>query len=371
MWEGRRLEELPTPAFTVDLGVATRNAQRMRERCQALGVALRPHMKTHKTLEGGRLMTGGSLRGIVVSTLAEARHFADGGFDDILYAYPLPFDKVADCASLAEKLEAFQVMVDSPQALEQLKGRPLQTGRPWKVWLKIDCDNGRAGVKPSDPAALQLAKAISEGVTELAGIYAHCGNSYGCQGVSEIQSVAQRTTEFTLKFMEQLREGGVPCPKSSIGSTPSCSHPVPAMGELSEVHPGNYIFYDVQQTLIGSCQPEDVAVRVWTRVIGHYPDRNQLLVDCGWTGLSLHSLGQLPTGFALVDGHPDLKLAGMTQEHGRIEPMTGELDFAKFPLGSLLALIPYHACATAAMHPVFFVHSGGCVVETWRPVRGW
>ncbi|KAG8138662.1 hypothetical protein E2320_001487 [Naja naja] len=128
---------------------------------------------------------------------------------------------------------------------------------------------------------------------------------------------------------------------------------------------------DVQQTLIGSCQPEDVAVRVWTRVIGHYPDRNQLLVDCGWTGLSLHSLGQLPTGFALVDGHPDLKLVGMTQEHGKIEPVTGELDFAKFPLGSLLALIPYHACATAAMHPVFFVHSGGRVVETWKPVRGW
>ncbi|XP_058035962.1 D-serine dehydratase-like [Ahaetulla prasina] len=371
MWNGRRVEELPTPAFTVDLDIATRNAQHMRDRCKALGVTLRPHMKTHKTLEGGLLMTGGSLRGIVVSTLSEARHFANGGFDDILYAYPLPFDKVGACASLAEKLDAFQVMVDNPQALDRLKRRPLRTGQPWKVWLKVDCDNGRAGVKPSDPAALQLAKAISEGSTELVGIYAHCGNSYGCQGLSDIQSVAQKTTEFTLRFMEQLWKAGVPCPKSSIGSTPSCSHPVPAMGMLSEVHPGNYIFYDVQQMMIGSCQLEDVAIRVWTRVIGHYPHRNQLLVDCGWTGLSLHSLGLLPTGFALVDGHPNLKLLTMTQEHGKIEPMIGKLDFAKFPLGSLLALIPYHACATAAMHPVFFVHSGGRIVETWKPVRGW
>ncbi|XP_062998701.1 D-serine dehydratase-like [Elgaria multicarinata webbii] len=371
MWAGRRVEELQSPAFTVDIDVAKRNAQRMRERCRALGVTLRPHMKTHKTLEGGRLMTEGTRRRIVVSTLAEARFFADGGFDDILYAYPLPFDKVDECVALAERLEAFHVLVDSQDALALLKARTLHQNKRWKVWLKIDSENGRAGLRHTDPAALGLAKAIAEGTTELAGIYAYCGNSYNCHGLSEIQSVAEATTGLTLNFMDRLQEAGVSCSVCSIGSTPSCSHPVPEMGKISEVHPGNYIFYDVQQMMIGSCQLEDIAVRVLTRVIGHYPHRNQLLVDCGWTGLSLHSLGQLPTGYALVDGHPDLKLVEMTQEHGRIEPIAGKLDFAKFPLGSLLALIPYHACATAAMHPLYYVHSKGLVVETWKPVRGW
>ncbi|KAJ7322075.1 hypothetical protein JRQ81_018362 [Phrynocephalus forsythii] len=371
MWAGRRLEELPSPAFTVDIDVAKKNVQRMQERCRDLGVALRPHMKTHKTLEGGELMTGGTRRGIVVSTLAEARFFADGGFDDILYAYPLPFDKVEECGALAERLEAFHVLVDSPDALALLKRRPLGHGKCWKVWLKIDCENGRAGLRPCDPAALDLVKLIAGGATELAGVYAHCGNSYGAHGVSEIQSVARATTTQTLQFVDTLQNAGLPCPVSSIGSTPSCSCPVPEMGQLSEVHPGNYIFYDVQQMMIGSCQLEDIAVRVLTRVIGHYPHRNQLLVDCGWTGLSLHSLGQLPTGYALVEGHPELKLVGMTQEHGKIEPLKGRLDFAKFPLGSLLRLLPYHACATAAMHPLYYVHSGGQVVATWKPTRGW
>ncbi|XP_054847985.1 D-threo-3-hydroxyaspartate dehydratase-like [Eublepharis macularius] len=371
MLSGQRVEELRTPAFTVDLDVVKRNVQQMTERFRALGVSLRPHMKTHKTLEGGDLMTGGSRRRIVVSTLAEARFFADGGFDDILYAYPLPFDKVAECAALAEKLESFHVLVDSPEALALLKRRPLHQGKRWKVWLKIDCENNRAGLRHTDPAALELAKAIATGSTELAGVYAHCGNSYHCQGVPEIQSVAQTTTKLVLQFTEKLQKEGVPCPVASIGSTPTCSHPVPEMAQLHEVHPGNYIFYDVQQTMIGSCQLKDVAVRVLTRVIGHYPHRNQLLVDCGWTGLSLHSLGQLPTGYALVDGHPDLKLVGMTQEHGRIESITGQLDFAQFPLGSLLALIPYHACATAAMHPVYYVCIKGQVVATWKPIKGW
>lgn len=109
----------------------------------------------------------------------------------------------------------------------------------------------------------------------------------------------------------RLKDAGITC-KSSIGSTPSCSHPVKDMARLSEVHPGNYVFYgaytkiltylieshmffkgkwvcccvlDVQQSIIGSCSLEDVAVKVLTRVIGHCPHRNQLLIDCGWSGL--------------------------------------------------------------------------------------
>ncbi|XP_048366475.1 D-threo-3-hydroxyaspartate dehydratase-like [Sphaerodactylus townsendi] len=169
----------------------------------------------------------------------------------------------------------------------------------------------------------------------------------------------------------RLQEKGISCPVASIGSTPSCSHPVPEMAKLQEVHPGNYIFYDAQQMMIGSCQLKDIAVRVLTRVTGHYQHRNQMLIDCGWTALSLHSLGKLPTGYALVEGHPNLKLVGLTQEHGRIEAISGNLDFAQFPLGSHLSLIPYHSCATAAMHPVYYVHTKGQVVATWKPVKGW
>ncbi|XP_067287590.1 D-serine dehydratase isoform X2 [Pseudorasbora parva] len=317
-------------------------------------------------------MTGGSRRCIVVSTLVEASFYADNGYDDILYAYPLPFDKVERCAELSERLSLFHIIVDNRLALQELERRPLKQGKVWKVWMKLDCDNGRAGVPHFDPAALKLAQEVSdtEGV-ELTGIYAHCGNTYTCQGEEQIKAIAQETTTITLQFMEKLKAAGIHTPKSSIGSTPSCSHPVPDMAMLSEVHPGNYVFYDVQQSLIGSCRLEDVAVRVLTRVIGHYPHRNQLLVDCGWAALSHDGGGRLPTGYAIIEGHPELKLLSMTQEHGRVEPISGKLDFKQFPLGSLLTLMPYHACATAMMHPTYFVHSNGKLMDTWKPVRGW
>ncbi|XP_055520659.1 LOW QUALITY PROTEIN: D-threo-3-hydroxyaspartate dehydratase [Leucoraja erinacea] len=366
------VQQLLTPAFTVDIRKVERNARKMLERSQALGVQLRPHMKTHKTVECADIMTGGCRRRIAVSTLAEARFYADCGFDDILYAFPLPRDKVAACAELAERLDRFQVLLDSGVVVTELEKRRLSGGKSWLVWLKLDCNNGRAGVRPEDSAALSLAKCIVDSeALELVGVYAHCGNSYDAAGIPDIQAVALETTMATLKFVEKLERAGVKCPRSSIGSTPTCSHPVPEMGRLNELHPGNYIFYDVQQMLIGSCQLDDVAVRVMTRVIGHYPHRNQLLVDCGWSALSLHGMGKMPTGYAIVEGHPDLKLVGMTQEHGRIEPISGKLDVDKFPHGTLLPLIPYHACATAAMHGVYFVHSEGRIVEEWRPTRGW
>ncbi|KAM6948440.1 D-serine dehydratase [Aplochiton taeniatus] len=369
--EGGPISSLYTPALVVDVDIVKSNAERMRERCKKLGVQLRPHMKTHKTLECADIMTGGSRRCIVVSTLAEASFYADNGFDDILYAYSVPLDKVERCAALSERLNLFQVLLDHRDALEQLRKKPLKNGRKWHVWLKLDCGNGRAGVLHSEPEALELAQAITEtdGV-ELTGVYAHCGNTYNCRGVEQIQGVAQETTTFTLMFMDKLKTVGITC-KSSIGSTPSCSHPIKDMGQLSEVHPGNYAFYDVQQSMIGSCSLEDIAVRVLTRVIGHCPHRKQLLIDCGWTGLSLDGAGKLPTGYAMIEGHPDLKLLSMTQEHGRVESISGKLDYSRFPLGCLLTLIPYHACATAMMHPVYHVHSQGNVVGRWTPTRGW
>uniref|UniRef100_H3CR49 D-serine dehydratase n=1 Tax=Tetraodon nigroviridis TaxID=99883 RepID=H3CR49_TETNG len=361
-----------SPALVVDLDKVKRNVQKISEHYEKMGVQLRPHMKTHKTLyECAEIMTGGTRRCIVVSTLAEASFYADHGFDDILYAYPLPFDKVERCAALSERLDLFQVLLDHPDALEQLERRPLKDGRRWHVWMKLDCGNGRAGVLHSEPGALKLALAIARtGGVELAGVYAHCGNTYKCRGVEQIQAVAQETTDLTLQFMEKLKDAGITC-RSSIGSTPSCSHPVKDMARLSEVHPGNYVFYDVQQSVIGSCRLEDVAVKVLTRVIGHCPHRNQLLIDCGWSGLSLDGAGALPTGYAVIEGHPDLKLGSMTQEHGRVEPISGPLDYDKYPLGTMLSLIPYHSCATAAMHSVYHVYSGGQLVGKWLPTRGW
>ncbi|NXR76203.1 DSD1 dehydratase, partial [Pycnonotus jocosus] len=154
--------------------------------------------------EGAALATGGSCRGIAVSTLAEARFFAAGGFDDILYAVPVPRWRLAECAELARSLQRFQVLLDSRQGLEMLLQNPLPAGKRWLAWLKLDCGNARAGIRPTDPEALSLARAMAQGSPELVtlvGVYAHCGNTYGCRDIATVQAIARDTTAAVLEFV--------------------------------------------------------------------------------------------------------------------------------------------------------------------------
>ena len=121
--------------------------------------------------------------------------------------------------------------------------------------------------------------------------------------------------DYMVSLVERLKRAGLECPTWGIGSTPSCSHPTDKFRCVTELHPGNYVLYDNQQLLLQSCQHKDVAGKILTRVIGHYPRRGQMLVDCGFTAITKQGQGSqsLPTMIAPVDGHPEIMLSNMTQ----------------------------------------------------------
>lgn len=173
-----------------------------------------------------------------------------------------------------------------------------------------------------------------------------------------------------LSVVDALAIAGIDCPVYGIGSTPTCSCALDSLFKLTEVHPGNYAFYDLQQMLLNSCHVDDIACKVATRVIGHYPDRDHLLVDCGFTAFTTQGYSQ-DLGYGLIENEPDLKLVAMSQEIGKIKSRSGNLDFFKYPIGKMLFVYPYHSCATSAMHPVYYVHKGNAIIEKWIPTRGW
>ncbi len=382
----RTVSDLRTPALLLYLDVARRNARAMLDRASALGVDLRPHVKTHKTREGAYLQTGGTKRRITCSTLAEVAHFGAAGFDDILYAVPITADKLPDAARLTRRLGTFHVMVDHPRQLDAiLAAGPPAPGAPWSVVVMVDCGYHRDGVDPGDEASVELVGRICASKdTAFAGIYTHGGHSYDCAGPGEIRRVAAEERDAVVDFAARLRAAGHPCPMVGVGSTPTASHP-PADGlaGCSELHPGNYFVYDVTQAGLGACAEADVATRVLTRVIGHYPQSNMLLIDLGWTGCSAQGKAH---GYGRFEGHPELKIATLKQEAGEVTSSAGgPIDFARFPIGTMLRLMPWHSCAAGAMHGKVEVvarragaagETGGAadqerVLGTWKPCRGW
>lgn len=369
---GRRVSELVTPAFVVDRSQVAANCAKILAACTELGLTLRAQTKTHKTIEGAVLQTGGSRRGLVTSTLQEAEFYAEHGFDDILYGFPFIPHHMPRVAQLTKRLEKFHVMIDSQVAVDTLAANDPPPGKQWSALLAINCGNNREGVwweaGEAEALAWQLYKTPS---VTFAGVYVHCGNSYKAVQSGDVEGVRDQTIERLLAVVDRIKGRGVACPGIGVGSTPTCSRPGPSMKQLTELHPGNYIFYDAQQVSLGSCREEDVACCVATRVIGHHPDRNQLLIDCGFTGLTKQGMGQLPSGCCIFRGHPNLKLDNMTQEIGFVDAVEGRLDFEQYPIGCMLFLLPWHSCATAAMYPEYQVVEGDVVVDVWRPTRGW
>ena len=117
----------------------------------------------------------------------------------------------------------------------------------------------------------------------------------------------------------------------------------------------------------------DIAATVMVRVMAHFPKRNEMVIDGGWMALSEQGFNQLGGSFAVIKGHPDLQVYKMTQEVGFIRPESKdvELDFTKFPIGSVLYLYQYHNCQTASRFPTYYVHEDGVVLDEWIPCRGW
>jgi D-serine deaminase-like pyridoxal phosphate-dependent protein len=362
------LTDLRTPAFLVDRPTLVRNCNRMREKALASGVVFRPHVKTHKVPEVGRLQHGGAIGPITVSTLAEAEVFAREGFRDITYAVPIAPDKLGRAAELARRVDRLSVVIDSELALRAVE----QSEHTFDVFLKVDCGYHRAGVDPDNPDSARLAVALgrSEKV-RFQGLLAHAGHSYHARDVEEIRRVAAEESGSLTRFRALLASDGLGDTIRSIGSTPTLAV-VDRFSECEEVRPGNYVFFDAFQAAVGSCTHEDCAVSVLTTVVGSYPERATIIVDAGALALS-KDLGpnhiDPAFGYGLVcdlELRPlPMRIVALSQEHGKISV------HAHVPVGTRLRIVPNHSCLTAAMYDRYHVLDRGKVVDTWKPVRGW
>lgn len=368
-----KLEDLKTPAFLIDLPGLKSNIQWMKERAQKDSVTLRPHVKTHKTTEIAGMQTTSEAPGITVSTLAEARFYQESGFKDITYAFPITANKLDEAAELTAGLKSFNILLDQPQTLSAVEAYGREHRIRFNVFLKVDCGYHRAGIDPSKAESVQLARQLAASdCIEFKGILTHAGHSYHCSDPAEIVKVARQERDVMAQFAEQLQKNEIACDTVSVGSTPTAMH-APDWQGVTEIRPGNYVFFDKFQADIGSCRPEQVAATVLITVAAHYPAHNQMLIDAGALALS-KDLGANHLGndvvFGAVLNLPHLKLFSISQEHGLITA-NHPLDFEKYPVGSLLQIIPNHSCLTAALFPKYHVVEEDQVVDEWTPMRGW
>ncbi|WP_329790520.1 alanine racemase [Lentzea sp. DG1S-22] len=361
-----------TPFAAVDADRLDRNALRLREHLHALGVPLRLHVKTAKSVEvADRVHAGGP---ITVSTLAEAEHFAGAGYRDILYAVGIDPYKLPRAATLLRRGVTLTVLLDSLAQAEAVTRFARDEDLRVPALVEVDCDGHRGGVAPSDPALVEIGRALGD---NLAGVLTHAGESYFAHTPEALRRAAQDERDVAVTAAGTLRAAGLPCPIVSVGSTPT-AHAATDLTGVTEVRAGNYVFFDLVMAGIGVCTTDDLALSVVVTVIGHQHDRNWILTDGGWMATSRDRGTQaqaVDQGYGLVtDVHgtlvPGLLMTGASQEHGVLSTRDGQ-PVPDLPIGTRLRILPNHACATAAQHDRYHVVRGTTVEATWSRLRGW
>jgi D-serine deaminase-like pyridoxal phosphate-dependent protein len=193
-----------------------------------------------------------------------------------------------------------------------------------------------------------------------------------------VAEIARAECDAAVAAATAMRGAGLPCGIVSVGSTPTVLH-APSFAGISEVRCGIYMFWDLSQASRHICGIDDIAVSVLASVISHSKAASALILDAGALALSkdLSARRYMPeAGYGLVCDPataaplPGLAVATVHQEHGTV-PVRDPAWFERLPVGSVVRVLPNHACITCAAYDAYTVVVGQEIVGTWQRVNGW
>ncbi|KAK6344345.1 hypothetical protein TWF696_007984 [Orbilia brochopaga] len=422
---GNHRTSLPTPSLCLSLPTIKRNCDIFLKSLHGLDIGFRAHVKTHKTIEVTRMELGSDYHAVVTSTIREIRGLKplidDGTVTDVLYGLPPAASYIPTLSSLSREIPNLRLIVDHVSQLEALTRLPPLCGKPWSIFIKIDCGYHRAGVSAGSPDFIDLLSAVlSSKSVDIYGFYAHAGDSYGASNekdsVKYLKCEIQAVLEAVRSLINFVKPGDIYDEDVdekpyvlSVGATPT-AHVISILKEEGEglfdipknckieVHAGNFPFNDLQQLATGVVPDPDpdvpgsssLACTVNAEVVSIYegPWRNEALINAGVLAIGREP-GQLP-GYARIRGLEKFIVGRVSQEHGVLtfdkrKPDTN-LNFQDrdpfqedgvnihevLKIGDRVVLDVQHACVTAACHDWYFIlNEEDIVTDVWYPWRGW
>ncbi|WP_430624876.1 DSD1 family PLP-dependent enzyme [Pseudomonas viridiflava] len=371
---------LDTPVALIDVSRMQHNIQRMQQRMNKLGVRLRPHVKTSKSLPVIEAQLAAGACGVTVSTLKEAEYCFANGIDDVFYAVAMAPGKLHQALALRRKGCRLSILTDSVVAAQHIVAFGQEHDERFEVWTEIDCDGHRSGLAADDETLVAVARLLIDGGMQLCGVMTHAGSSYDLDTPEALEAMAEQERSLCVSAARRIRDAGLPCPEVSIGSTPTALSAQSLEG-VTEVRAGVYVFFDLVMHNIGVCAADELALSVLTTVIGHQQDKGWIIVDAGWMAMSRDRGTQRQRqdfGYGQVctesgDWIEGARVTGANQEHGIITLAaedSGDIT-ERFPIGSRLRILPNHACATGAQFPDYHALDAEGSVHTWSRLHGW
>ncbi|MBW1696412.1 MAG: alanine racemase [Deltaproteobacteria bacterium] len=349
-----KLEELDTPAAWVDLDVMEQNLERMGDYCKKHSLALRPHIKTHKTPELAYRQLDSGAVGITSAKVTEAEVMASAGLDDILIAYPVwgehKWRRLAELARHA----TISIATDSVEHAHALAGGMGEAAGQISLLVEVDIGSGRTGL-PIDKSFPERLNRIAGAGIPVKGLMIYPGYIMEIEE-GTIESLGEKISSVVALY----EKSGLELSVVSGGSTPTAfyTHLLPS---VTEIRPGTYIFNDCNCVRIGAAAWENCALKVRCRVVSTSV-AGGAIIDGGSKTFS-DAVGIHASGFGRLVQCPEVICEKMNEEHGYLK-LEGS-GFSPGP-GDLVDVIPNHACTTVNMHHVLYGVRNGEVEEIWH-----
>ena len=340
--------EPETPYLVVDVPRLRGNIDRVAAAAAQAGIRLRPHAKTHKTVEIARMQLAAGAVGLTVATVGEAEVYVEHGVTDVFVAYPLWVDsaKAARLRALGERA-LIAVGVDDVDSAANL-GRHLP-GQ--SVLVEVDSGQHRSGTTPAD--AGRVAAAAASAGLDVRGVFTFPGHGYSPDGRS---SAARQEAQALEDAATSLRAAGIEPLVRSGGSTPTLDASL-ASGVPTELRPGVYAVNDAQQWELGVASPDQIALTCHATVVSHAG--GQVVLDAGGKSLAADR-APYNTGAARLLDHPEARVVLLSEHHAVVAGLEGSPP----PLGSRLRVVPNHVCAAVNLADTLWADTGAGL-EPW------
>lgn len=358
--EGSR-QQLCTPCLVLDLDALERNLSHMAKLCRDAKIALRPHAKTHKSIEIARRQIDAGAVGICVATIGEAEVFANGGIAKILITSPLPpGPKMVRLIALIASGADVSCVVDDQHCAACLDDLAKQADCNVPVYIDIDTGRHRTGVASPGDAALLARRVITSDKLQLGGLQAYAGHLSHLNDFEDRKKGARETGNLVASATAALIDENIPIPVVTGGSTGTVTID-PQLGALNELQCGSYVFMDVEYDPVDldgrlSCLFEP-ALFVRTTVISKsQPD--MATTDAGWK----HFATKIGTPPRIWPDNGSLNIKPQSDEHGTLSVIAGE---DRLQIGDSFECWIPHCDPTANLFSHYHVVRGDTLVDIW------
>jgi D-serine deaminase-like pyridoxal phosphate-dependent protein len=360
------LKNIVKPALLLDETIARKNIGMMAGKARSSKVEFRPHFKTHQSAIIGEWFREEGVKSITVSSVTMAEYFATFNWNDITIALPLNVRELYGVEKLIEKIR-LNILISS---FEQAQIISHKIRSEVNCFIEIDAGNNRSGVEFNDHnQVMRIIDILNNSRTlRLKGFLTHSGHIYKARSESEIIDLYEDTKTKLLSLKNKVSLPGL---LLSIGDTPSCSI-LQSFEGIDEIRPGNFVFYDLKQNQIGSCNIEQIAVVLACPVVEKKQRNREIVIYGGAVHLSKDSLkiadGRNVFGKAVsinkngwISVSDNDYVRSLSQEHGVISA-SDEL-FKNIHVGDILGIIPVHSCLTADLLRQYHTMDGKIISE--------